>query len=194
MRLSIRVKLMGGFFLTIVALLVVVVVNIISLRNIHRDVKQLTDEELVVVAHTGKLAALARQEQALVVLYALGGDKATVAELEAVQQQFDDELALIIPLLENKEVSLVQNAAQNEKQVITDGLKMAELFLSGDRAGGLAQMKDFNAAAQQVIGNFEEVVASANGNAAQLQVEIEKVQANASRLGLIVGVIAMLST
>lgn len=192
MKIGIRVKLFGGFLLTATALAITVAVGVYSLNAISTAVTKLTDEELVVVRHAEQLRTIARTEQELITDYALTGDPASKTELDAQRKIFDDELAAITPILEGDEVVLIQEIAADEERFVSVGLEMVDHFLLGHQQMGLEQMKNFDAAGNEFIGQLEQVADSANAHAETLQAEIEQIEARAMQMMLGVGIVAIL--
>ncbi len=192
MRVSIRVKLIGSFLLAILAMVIILIVSITSLTSIRHKVDTLTDRELVVAEHATELRAMARNEQQLITDYALTGNPESKTELDAARREFDDTAAAITPLLEGDNAVLMQKVSQDEENSVTAGLKMADEFLAGHRETGLAEMKNFDAAAAKFIGNLNDIATAANTNAETLQAQIKKQGDDATRLGLIVSIVSII--
>ncbi|RME99755.1 MAG: methyl-accepting chemotaxis protein, partial [Chloroflexi bacterium] len=192
MKFGIRVKLFGGFLLTAAALAITVAVGVYSLNSIRMAVTKLTDEELVVVRHAEQLRAVARTEQELITDYALTANPASKSELDEQRKMFNNELAAITPMLEGDETALMQEIAADEEQFVSAGLQMADHFHQGSQIAGLAQMRKFDAAGEEFIGQLGQVADSANAAAETLQAEIEQTETGAMQLMLGVGIVATL--
>ncbi len=195
MKLNVKAKLLGGF-LTVVALMAVMLIVVyVSIQGIARASDRLLYREYPVADHAMNLMIHARNEQQLLTDLALTGDSASREEIKTVSQAFDEELKALRHLEKGKDLALLDEIASDEQSFLQVGYTMVDLYQAGDKLAGDAQMKKFDAAADEFIGSLASIESAASASMEAAMGEMDKDQATAEKtsmgIGLLAGLIAI---
>ncbi|MCC7354164.1 MAG: HAMP domain-containing protein [Anaerolineae bacterium] len=190
MRLNIKAKLLGGFLIVIALMVAMIVVVYMNVQTIGRATDRMLDEEFPVVDHAMNMMILARQEQEILTDLAISGSSEGRRELEELRKKFDAEVAAVRPLLEGKEVALMEEAAADEEKALATGLTMVDLFLAGKQEEGLVKMEEFDADFSEFIGQLEDIEASASAAMDEAMSTTDRTQASAVSMSVGIGLVA----
>lgn len=194
MKVSIKVKLLGGFFTAVALMAVMIVVVYFNLRAIDQASDHLIEEAFSVENYTMELMTVARNEQQLLTDFSLTGNQRVRDEIKVAQQEFDAKVSGLRLLLEGERLTQLEEIATAENSFVTVGLEMADLYRAGNRDAGQAKMDEFDAAANAFIGQLEELESLAHASVDEAEAAMHQAQANAIWLSLgisLVGAIIM---
>ncbi len=190
MKLSIKAKLLGSFMLIVGFMIVILVTVYVNLRAMNYTVDKLVNKGFATAGHAMNLTILAQHEQALLTDLALHDSNEVRQNLQIVRAKFDSEVIATRPLLEGKQLDILLEVADDEKNTVTIGFEMVDLFHAGKQAEALAKMEAFNTSAHEFLGNLKDIETSAGILIDHTKAAMEATRRKAMALSMATGVIA----
>ena len=154
MRISIRAKLLIGFFAPVLLMAGIIGLAYRHFQRINTTTERFYRVELPTVSHAANMMALVRQEQGLFTRLALDESPELRQQLKMTRRYFASELGALRLLPDFPHQELLAEIAQAEKAMAVHGREMVELFQSGDTRVAQAKLDEFNQEVDVLAGHL----------------------------------------
>lgn len=189
MKMSIRVKLMGGFFLVGVLLLAVFGVTYIGMSRMGGAAGTLLEESTR--AHlVMKTKALISDEWQWYTDYALTHEGAALAEARARGQEINTTLQELRSLLSVEEASESGKFLATHDKFVKDIETMAAVYAIGDQVGGNARMEEVDAQGKVLLSQLHDLEESAITAREKAATATDSAQSSSILIVVVMGIIA----
>ncbi len=191
MKMTIKTKLIGGFLIVVVMLLVVFGVGYNGLNTLGRAADTLEDEAEH-ADHVMEIKALTINEWQFYTDYSLTHNEAALEEARAIGQELLAEAEDLRQLMTAEEVGDLNDFLAAHRQFVADGEAMAGVYVSGDWDGGNELMEVWDGSGSVMLTALDDMEAQSAQSSAAAMETADSAQSSATTITIIVAVIAAL--
>ncbi len=167
MRISIRTKLLVGFFAPVLLMAGIIGLAYRHFQQIDTITERFYRVELPTVSHAANMMALVRQEQGLFTQLALTDSPEIRQRLKMTRRYFTSEVAALKLLPDFPQRDLLDRIVLAEKSMASHGREMTELFLDGDTQGAQIKLQEFDQEVDILVGYLNTLRVETSSTVAQ---------------------------